>query len=434
MLCLVSASVSKVERAMDPRSLAMPDDRHIKLCQDWAHSTTSVSYEDTGALQSQAQVLVQASIAQSICSQGARIGSWLLLLLGMALFPLLPMCAAEAEAVSVDAVTSAAVIEKAPLRSNYGLHFSADKLQERVQMLESISDEIRLDNTPHDALTAEDLLDSVQGTENDGLFLGRNANDVRQDTKQMAAAAAAQNTPLVDPVTGYDSANYHVFNPKFAIKSWIMDPAFSGFAGYFLQPADYGQSYIGKITLEEYAEAWRHYIADMPVNRKCHIFSSKHRFTVYGKDCLEVHNLERIEARANKEGMLSSVVLVQHLGDQIPDVVMLDFLSQRYKQLQPQHSPIQRLSLLAGDLCTLSSVLSQDSYKCSLNWFTAASDVFMVYKQSRYNGSNIATIMFGDEQYFNNVQLPLVKKRLATIRQRLGQLGVADPTNIQPNP
>ena len=214
MLCLVSASVSKVERAMDPRSLAMPDDRHIKLCQDWAHSTTSVSYEDTGALQYQAQVLVQASIAQSICSQGARIGSWLLLLLGMALFPLLPMCAAEAEAVSVDAVTSAAVLEEDPLRSTYDLHFSEDKLQERVQMLESISDEIRLDNTPHDALTAEDLLDSVQGTENDGLFLGRNANDVRQDTKQMAAAAAAQNTPLVDPVTGYDSANYHVFNPR----------------------------------------------------------------------------------------------------------------------------------------------------------------------------------------------------------------------------
>lgn len=434
MLCLVSASVSKVERAMDPRSLAMPDDRHIKLCQDWAHSTTSVSYEDTGALQSQAQVLVQASIAQSICSLGARIGSWLLLLLGMALFPLLPMCAAEAEAVSVDAVTSAAVLEEDPLRSTYGLHFSEDKLQERVQMLESISDEIRLDNTPHDALTAEDLLDSVQGTENDGLFLGRNANDVRQDTKQMAAAAAAQNTPLVDPVTGYDSANYHVFNPKFAIKSWITDPAFSGFAGYFLQPADYGQSYIGKITLEEYAEAWRHYIADMPVNRKCYVFSSKHRFTVYGKDCLEVHNLERIEARANKDGMLSSVVLVQHLGDQIPDVVMLDFLSQRYKQLQPQHSPMQHLSSLAEDLCTLSRLLSQDRYKCTLNWFTAASDVFMVYKQSRYNGSNIATIMFGDEQFFNNVQLPLVKKRLATIRQRLGQIGVADPTNIQPTP
>lgn len=412
----------------------MPDDRHIKLCQDWAHSTTSVSYEDTGALQSQAQVLVQASTAQSICSQGARIGSWLLLLLGMALFPLLPMCVAEAEAVSVDAVTSAAVLEKAPLRSNYGLHFSADKLQERVQMLESISDEIRLDNTPHDALTAEDLLDSVQGTENDGLFLGRNANDERQDTKQMAAAAAAQNTPLVDPVTGYDSANYHVFNSKFAIKSWITDPAFSGFAGYFLQPADYGQSYIGKITLEEYAEAWRHYIADMPVNRKCYVFSSKHRFTVYGKDCLEVHNLERIEARANKDGMLSSVVLVQHLGDQIPDVVMLDFLSQRYKQLQPQHSPMQHLSSLAGDLCTLSRLLSQDRYKCTLNWFTAASDVFMVYKQSRYNGSNIATIMFGDEQFFNNVQLPLVKKRLAIIRQRLGQIGVADPTDIQPNP
>ena len=58
---------------------------------------------------------------------------------------------------------------------------------------------------------------------------------------------------------------------------------------------------------------------------------------------------------------------------------------------------------------------------------------FMLYKQSRYNGSNIATIMFGDEQYFNNVQLPLVKKRLATIRQRLGQIGVEDPTERQPN-
>ena len=42
--------------------------------------------------------------------------------------------------------------------------------------------------------------------------------------------------------------------------------------------------------------------------------------------------------------------------------------------------------------------------------------------------------MFGDEQYLNNVQLPLVKKRLATIRQRLDQIGVEDPTERQPNP
>ena len=422
----------------------MPYGRHIKLCccTHGVASESSHMVVKNAAFQGKAVATILPTLSvqppyevfkliRSLFAVVGQVGS---LLLGAALFLLLPMCAAEAEAVSVDAVTSAAVLEKAPLRSNYGLHFSADKLQERVQMLESISDEIRLDNTPHDALTAEDLLDSVQGTENDGLFLGKNTNDVRQDTKQMAAAAAAQSSPLVDPVTGSDSANYHVFNSKFAIKSWITDPAFSGFAGYFLQPADYGQSYIGKITLEEYAEAWRHYIADMPVNRKCYVFSSKHRFTVYGKDCLEVHNLERIEARANKDGMLSSVVLVQHLGDQIPDVVMLDFLSQRYKPLQPQHSPMQHLSSLAEDLCTLSRLLSQDRYKCTLNWFTAASDVFMIYKQSRYNGSNIATIMFGDEQYFNNVQLPLVKKRLATIRQRLGQIGVADPTNIQPNP
>lgn len=422
----------------------MPYGRHIKLCccTHGVASESSHMVVKNAAFQGKAVATILPTLSvqppyevfkliRSLFAVVGQVGS---LLLGAALFLLLPMCAAEAEAVSVDAVTSAAVLEKAPLRSNYGLHFSADKLQERVQMLESISDEIRLDNTPHDALTAEDLLDSVQGTENDGLFLGKNTNDVRQDTKQMAAAAAAQSSPLVDPVTGSDSANYHVFNSKFAIKSWITDPAFSGFAGYFLQPADYGQSYIGKITLEEYAEAWRHYIADMPVNRKCYVFSSKHRFTVYGKDCLEVHNLERIEARANKDGMLSSVVLVQHLGDQIPDAVMLDFLSQRYKQLQPQHSPMQHLSSLAGDLCTLSRLLSQDRYKCTLHWFTAASDVFMIYKQSRYNGSNIATIMFGDEQYFNNVQLPLVKKRLATIRQRLGQIGVADPTNIQHNP
>lgn len=423
----------------------MPYGRHIKLCRCYVRVEEGVSsHMGSEHLEARGEVMDHVSPTPTVLTSykdgtsmrflGARMGSWCLVLLGLALSPLLPLCAAEAEAVSVDAVTSAVVLEGDPVSAQYGLHFSERELQKRVQLLESISDEIRLDNTAYDTLTAEDLLDSINGSENDGLFVGKNANDVRQDTKKMAEAAAAQNTPLVDPVTGYDSANYHVFNPKFAIKSWITDPAFSGFAGYFLQPADYGQSYIGKITLEEYAEAWRHYIADMPVNRKCYVFSSKHRFTVYGKDCLEVHNLERIEARANKDGMLSSVVLVQHLGDQIPDAVMLDFLSQRYMQLQPQHSPMQHLSSLAGDLCTLSRLLSQDRYKCTLHWFTAASDVFMIYKQSRYNGSNIATIMFGDEQYFNNVQLPLVKKRLATIRQRLGQIGVADPTNIQHNP
>lgn len=422
----------------------MPYGRHIKLCccTHGVASESSHMVVKNAAFQGKAVATILPTLSvqppyevfkliRSLFAVVGQVGS---LLLGAALFLLLPMCAAEAEAVSVDAVTSAVVLEGDPVSAQYGLHFSERELQKRVQLLESISDEIRLDNTAYDTLTAEDLLDSINGSENDGLFVGKNANDVRQDTKKMAEAAAAQNTPLVDPVTGYDSANYHVFNPKFAIKSWITDPAFSGFAGYFLQPADYGQSYIGKITLEEYAEAWRHYIADMPVNRKCYVFSSKRRFTVYGKDCLEVHNLERIEARANKEGRLNSVVLVQHLGDQIPTVVMLDFLSQRYKQIQPQHSPMQNLSSLAGDLCTLSSLLSQDRYKCTLNWFSTASDVFMLYKQSRYNGSNIATIMFGDEQYFNNVQLPLVKKRLATIRQRLGQIGVEDPTDRQPNP
>lgn len=423
----------------------MPYGRHIKLCccTHGVASESSHMVVKNAAFQGKAVATILPTLSvqppyegfkliRSLFAVVGQVGS---LLLGAALFLLLPLYAAEAETVSVDAGTSAAVIdEEGPQDARYGLHVSERKLQEIVQQIESISDEIRLDNIPHDKLTTEDLLDSVHGSENDGLFLGKNTNDVRQDTKQMAAAAAAQSSPLVDPVTGYDSANYHVFNSKFAIKSWIMDPAFSGFAGYFLQPADYGQSYIGKITLEEYAEAWRHYIADMPVNRKCHVFSSKHRFTVYGKDCLEVHNLERIEARANKEGRLNSVVLVQHLGDQIPTVVMLDFLSQRYKQIQPQHSPMQHLASLAGDLCTLSSLLSQDRYKCTLNWFSTASDVFMLYKQSRYNGSNIATIMFGDEQYFNNVQLPLVKKRLATIRQRLGQIGVEDPTDRQPNP
>lgn len=423
----------------------MPYGRHIKLCRCYVRVEEGVSsHMGSEHLEARGEVMDHVSPTPTVLTSykdgtsmrflGARMGSWCLVLLGLALSPLLPLCAAEAEAVSVDAVTSAVVLEGDPVSAQYGLHFSERELQKRVQLLESISDEIRLDNTAYDTLTAEDLLDSINGSENDGLFVGKNANDVRQDTKKMAEAAAAQNTPLVDPVTGYDSANYHVFNPKFAIKSWITDPAFSGFAGYFLQPADYGQSYIGKITLEEYAEAWRHYIADMPVNRKCYVFSSKRRFTVYGKDCLEVHNLERIEVRANKEGRLNSVVLVQHLGDQIPTVVMLDFLSQRYKQIQPQHSPMQNLSSLAGDLCTLSSLLSQDRYKCTLNWFSTASDVFMLYKQSRYNGSNIATIMFGDEQYFNNVQLPLVKKRLATIRQRLGQIGVEDPTDRQPNP
>lgn len=423
----------------------MPYGRHIKLCccTHGVASESSHMVVKNAAFQGKAVATILPTLSvqppyegfkliRSLFAVVGQVGS---LLLGAALFLLLPLYAAEAETVSVDAGTSAAVIdEEGPQDARYGLHVSERKLQEIVQQIESISDEIRLDNIPHDKLTTEDLLDSVHGSENDGLFLGKNTNDVRQDTKQMAAAAAAQSSPLVDPVTGYDSANYHVFNSKFAIKSWVTDPEFSGFAGYFLQPADYGQSYIGKITLEEYAEAWRHYIADMPVNRKCYVFSSKRRFTVYGKDCLEVHNLERIEARANKEGMLSSVVLVQHLGDQIPTVVMLDFLSQRYKQIQPQHSPMQNLSSLAGDLCTLSSLLSQDRYKCSLNWFTTASDVFMLYKQSRYNGSNIATIMFGDEQYFNNVQLPLVKKRLATIRQRLDQIGVEDPTERQPNP
>lgn len=56
-----------------------------------------------------------------------------------------------------------------------------------------------------------------------------------------------QDTPLLDPVTGFNAANYQIYNPKFAIKSWIKDPAFAGFAGYFLQPADYGQAYVLKV-------------------------------------------------------------------------------------------------------------------------------------------------------------------------------------------
>lgn len=249
-----------------------------------------------------------------------------------------------------------------------------------------------------------------------------------KQVQDLASHKVQQDSPLLDPVTGFDAANYQIYNPKFAVKSWITDPAFAGFAGYFLQPADYGQSYIGKLTLEEYAAAWRHYISMLPDHQKCYVFSGQSRFTVYGKDCLKVHSLERIEASANDSGKLSSVVLVQQLGEQIPKEVMLSFLKQRYRYIETKGSGIEQVADLADDLCVLSETLSNSRYQCTLNWFAPSQNTFMLYKHSRFNNLNTAVIMFGDKEYFDEVQIPLVKRRLAALRKQLAEAGIADPT------
>lgn len=204
---------------------------------------------------------------------------------------------------------------------------------------------------------------------------------------------------------------------------------YSQFVEYNLRPYEYGQQYIGRVTLQEYKEAWKRHIEELPSLKDCSFYEGGSVFTVYGRDCTVLNKFERIEAHSDRRGRLRSVLLIQRLGKTIPNDMMVRFLSHRYHAINPTYTPIAEVAQLSIDLCKVMEQLGVESgYKCDVHWFNS-DGIYLYYKHSTFKDHDKAMLLFSNEDYFNNVERMLIMRRLAIIRQELAHNGIVDQSN-----
>ena len=213
--------------------------------------------------------------------------------------------------------------------------------------------------------------------------------------------------------------------PLFKVETGLVAPELELFAQYFLQPSNYGQAYIGRITLREYAQAWRLYLKDLADNQRCYVFEQDDFFSVFGEDCLKMNRFNRIEARADQAGMLDSILLVQSLGTEIPLAMMQRYLAQRYQPLNPKGTPLEEVVLLSSDLCTVMQLNTHHAYQCTTDWYSNDNS-YLIFKSSRYHSRDYVILLFASVEYFNEVYKPMVKRRLALIRKDMRDKGIDD--------
>lgn len=213
--------------------------------------------------------------------------------------------------------------------------------------------------------------------------------------------------------------------PLFTVETGLFDPELELFAQYFLTPSNYGQAYIGRITLREYAQAWRLYLKDLSDNQRCYVYEQDDFFSVFGADCLKMNRFNRIEARADDTGMLDSIFLVQSLGTEIPLGMMQRYLAQRYQPLNPEGTPIEEVALLSADLCAVMQLMTRQAYQCTTDWYRNDNS-YLIFKSSRYHSRDYVILLFASVNYFNEVYGPMVKRRLALIRQDMREMGIDD--------
>lgn len=205
------------------------------------------------------------------------------------------------------------------------------------------------------------------------------------------------------------------------------NPDFAEFQKYNIQPKNYGQNYVGRITLAEYEKIWRDYLAKYGTIHKCTLYASDSLFTVYGNDCVHVDGFERLEAKADQNGMLASMMLIQKLNEKVNSGVFLSFLGKRYQFFEPGTGTVALVNDLNKDLCLVMSELSHHKYSCELHWFQL-NDILMLVKFSSYNSKLKVMITFGTRYFFNDIEMPMIKRRLAVVRQELERNGLNDPS------
>lgn len=217
-----------------------------------------------------------------------------------------------------------------------------------------------------------------------------------------------------------------------------LDPAYAAMRKYRVVPLDLGYAYIGKVTLPEYQEAWERFfkaraahlkLMGETITKPCNLLVTETGLTIHGSSCLPVAGFERVDAKFDEAGILSSILLVLDLEDdtileQLRQLVLL-----RYPKIDPPSTPLAQVASYIGELNRLMVELSRHQYNSDVSWHQVG-DNYAYIKFSAYSGHDKVMMLFGSEHYFTHDEMSLVKRRLAIVRQELAQLQRKNPTTV----
>lgn len=197
----------------------------------------------------------------------------------------------------------------------------------------------------------------------------------------------------------------------------IKDPRLYTFDNYNLRPRNYGQRHIGRVSFVNYKRAWARYLARNKTTDECRIFDNHSLFTIYGYGCVPKGSFERIEAQADDQGKLASVMIVQTI-DGISKQDFRKMLKKRYKPINPLNTEVAHVSVLAEELCQAMSDASNQAYKCEIFWYRYEKS-YMYLKFISFRGHDKVMMYFGSSNFMTGVAESLIKRRLAIVRQNL---------------
>ena len=217
-----------------------------------------------------------------------------------------------------------------------------------------------------------------------------------------------------------------------------LDPAYAAMRKHRVVPLNLGYAYIGKVTLPEYQEAWERFfkaraahlkLMGETITKPCNLLVTETGLTIHGPSCLPVAGFERVDAKFDEAGILSSILLVLDLEDDTTLEQLRQLVQLRYPKIDPPSTPLAQVASYIGELNRLMVKLSRHQYNSYVSWHQVG-DNYAYIKFSAYSGHDKVMMLFGSEHYFTHDEMSLVKRRLAIVRQELAQLQRKNPTTV----
>lgn len=217
-----------------------------------------------------------------------------------------------------------------------------------------------------------------------------------------------------------------------------VDPAYASMRKHRVVPLDLGYSFIGKVTLHEYQQAWERFfnaraahlkLMGENITKPCNLLITESGLTVHGSTCLPVIGFERVDAKFDEAGLLSSILLVLDFENETILDQLRQLINLRYPKIEPPRTPLAQVASYISELNRLMVELSRNQYHSQTSWHQVG-DNYAYIKFSGYSGNKKIMMLFGSEHYFTHDEMSLVKRRLAIVRQELAQMQRRNPTTM----
>lgn len=217
-----------------------------------------------------------------------------------------------------------------------------------------------------------------------------------------------------------------------------VDPAYASMRKHRVVPLDLGYSFIGKVTLHEYQQAWERFfnaraahlkLMGENITKPCNLLITESGLTVHGSTCLPVIGFERVDAKFDEAGLLSSILLVLDFKNETILDQLRQLINLRYPKIEPPRTPLAQVASYISELNRLMVELSHNQYHSQTSWHQVG-DNYAYIKFSGYSGNKKIMMLFGSEHYFTHDEMYLVKRRLAIVRQELSQMQRRNPTTM----